>query len=77
MKDINRCLTIYFMLAILIFQTVASFYVEGDQGSKISYRLPDNLLPEYYRVDIITNLADLNQNFTFEGKVWIQVGRDT
>ncbi|KAK6617705.1 hypothetical protein RUM44_005293 [Polyplax serrata] len=39
----------------------------------MSYRLPDNLVPEYYTVEILANLADLNKNFTFDGRVWIQM----
>lgn len=34
------------------------------------YRLPDNIIPEHYIVDMIT---DLEGDFSFHGKVWIKV----
>nr|CAD7393670.1 unnamed protein product [Timema cristinae] len=37
------------------------------------YRLPKNVLPEKYTLEIITNLGDHGQNFSFDGKVWIHV----
>nr|CAD7438190.1 unnamed protein product [Timema bartmani] len=37
------------------------------------YRLPKNVLPETYTLEIITSLGDHGQNFSFDGKVWIHV----
>lgn len=37
-----------------------------------NYRLPDAIVPENYRLEIITHLGD-NNNFTFTGDVWIKV----
>uniref|UniRef100_A0A1B6D6B8 Aminopeptidase n=1 Tax=Clastoptera arizonana TaxID=38151 RepID=A0A1B6D6B8_9HEMI len=36
-----------------------------------SYRLPGNVIPKHYVLDIITNLDE--DNFSFQGNVWIKV----
>lgn len=41
-----------------------------------TYRLPTDILPIHYDLQIITNLDDNNNNnnnLTFTGKVWIEV----
>lgn len=38
-----------------------------------AYRLPKEVLPNHYDLEIITNLADDNNNYDFNGKVWIDV----
>nr|CAD7576532.1 unnamed protein product [Timema californicum] len=37
------------------------------------YRLPKNVLPEKYTLEIITSLGDNGQNFSFDGKVRIHM----
>ncbi|XP_063912519.1 aminopeptidase N-like isoform X2 [Zophobas morio] len=36
------------------------------------YRLPTNVIPTYYKVQILSHLGEPN-NFNFDGQVWIQV----
>jgi len=38
-----------------------------------NYRLPGDLLPQLYDLRILTNIADLNENYTFNGDVAIWV----
>lgn len=42
-------------------------------GEKFDYRLPGDVLPEFYGLRILTNIADLNENYTFLGDVAIKV----
>nr|AVD96938.1 putative APN-2 [Nilaparvata lugens] len=42
-----------------------------ESNALAGYRLPDNVVPEHYIVDIITNLEE--GDYTFQGKVWIRV----
>lgn len=39
------------------------------------YRLPDDVLPNHYDLEVITNLADDNDKYDFNGKVWIDVSK--
>lgn len=42
-------------------------------GEKFNNRLPGDVLPDFYGIRILTNIADLNENFTFNGDVRIRV----
>lgn len=68
---ITGLLPVCFILGISVLHTSAS--PSPKEQSQLSYRLPEDIYPEYYRLEILTNLADYNDNFTFEGRVWIQV----
>lgn len=68
---VTRLLPACLLIGISILQISAS--PSPKENNQLSYRLPENLYPEYYKLEIITNLADYNDNFTFEGRVWIQV----
>ena len=79
-KDIYKFFIIFFTLATFEIRESLSIDVKEEdeqqqQQPKIQngYRLPDNIYPEYYRVEILTNLADLSKNYTFDGRVWIMV----
>ncbi|XP_057659447.1 aminopeptidase N-like [Diorhabda carinulata] len=39
----------------------------------ICYRLPNDVLPEHYKLEIISYLGEEENNFNFDGKVWITV----
>lgn len=58
------------VLCLPILQAAAS---PNRDSEDISYRLPDTVFPELYHLDILTNLADMNDNFTFQGTACIQV----
>lgn len=64
-----------FIIGISVLQISASpnQKEQSQSQSQLSYRLPTDVYPEYYRLEILTNLADYNDNFTFEGRTWIQV----
>lgn len=68
---IPELLSTCFILGTSILQTSA--LPNSQEQFQLNYRLPDDIYPEYYRLEILTNLADYNDNFTFEGRVWIQV----
>lgn len=36
------------------------------------YRLPNEVMPEHYKLEVITYLGE-KDNFDFDGKVWIDV----
>lgn len=41
------------------------------------YRLPKNVHPEHYKLEVITHLNDSDSDgFRFSGRVWIKVGTD-
>lgn len=54
---------------VLLFAVGASGLLVVSAVDKPSYRLPDNVVPKHYILDITTDLDE----FTFEGKVWIKV----
>lgn len=60
-----------FIIGISVLQITAS--PSPSESFQLNYRLPEDIYPEYYRLEILTNLADYNDNFTFDGRVWIQV----
>ncbi|XP_017783439.1 PREDICTED: aminopeptidase N-like isoform X1 [Nicrophorus vespilloides] len=41
-------------------------------GLSTAYRLSGDVVPEHYKLDIVTNLGDENDKFEFQGKVAIQ-----
>lgn len=58
---------------IILLVCMFSMGVEGSRRRQAAqgYRLPDNVLPQKYNLEILTNLEE--NNFSFEGKVWIKV----
>lgn len=67
-----------FLLIFSVFQNmywltyllmVSCVFVDG-------YRLPKDVFPEHYKLEVITHLGE-KDNFSFEGKVWIQVSDET
>lgn len=42
-------------------------------GEIFDNRLPGDILPEFYGIRILTNIADMNENYTFGGDVRIKV----
>lgn len=43
-------------------------------GFVAGYRLPRDVIPEHYKLEIICHLGE-NDDFRFEGTVWIQVSK--
>lgn len=39
----------------------------------IAVRLPEDVIPKGYRLEIVTNLGDEDDKFSFSGSVWIHV----
>lgn len=58
---------------IILLVCMFSMGVEGSRRRQAAqgYRLPDNVLPQKYNLEILTNLEE--NNFSFEGKVWIKI----
>lgn len=71
-----------FFLASASVLFLSVIVVQGDSvesstphGVKNSFRLPENIRPLHYKLDIITHL-DENNEFKFSGRVWIDVSTD-
>lgn len=53
------------MYRLACFLMLCFVYADG-------YRLPNDVFPEHYKLEIISYLGE-EDNFNFNGKVWIQV----
>ena len=58
----------------LLVTTLALLGAASFEDQSTDYRLPDTVIPQKYRLEIITNLGDdPPEQFNFTGEVWIQV----
>lgn len=60
-------------IVFLVVFSYVSQYVHCAKVRAVSsgYRLPDNIVPRKYNLEILTNLDE--NNFSFDGKVWIKI----
>lgn len=61
------------LLLVVLLISLFNVGVDGSRRRQAAqgYRLPDNIVPQKYNLEILTNLEE--NDFSFEGKLWIKV----